>query len=402
MDISLNPIIFALLMIGVGMTALAVPLLWFSRLPLSVRVPLVTFLLAGTLAISLPAAIELLPALEFYALGIVLPCFMLLPIALSFYVDAITSATPWRWQRKHIRHAIPIVLAFVGSVNLWVLPKNDLLLIFSDNSDNLRLWPQVVVIYAFINMVGWVFLSGYFVIRMLRRLIIYRRSLKQLFANNDQRELYWLSALVSVLALTWLLSLMYSIPLLTSQALPLPVEILVVMYIVLLWILCVFGSRQQPGFSERYLPDSATTLVDVAKEPVEKYRKSGLGDTQMQRIATKIESAMRDQQLFLDPGLSLPGLASTLQISPNYISQTLNETLQQTFFDYVNGWRIRYAIPAIIAAEKSILDIAMDSGFNARSSFYKAFKAHTGLTPTQYRQKSEGVSGQDMDEIKFL
>jgi AraC-like DNA-binding protein len=85
--------------------------------------------------------------------------------------------------------------------------------------------------------------------------------------------------------------------------------------------------------------------------------------------------------------LSLQKFASHVTISPNYISQTLNETLSVNFFDFVNKWRIEAAKPQIITNKNTVLDVALAVGFNARSSFYKAFKQETGQTPSEYRKR---------------
>ncbi|MAD73529.1 MAG: hypothetical protein CML20_01770 [Rheinheimera sp.] len=66
-------------------------------------------------------------------------------------------------------------------------------------------------------------------------------------------------------------------------------------------------------------------------------------------------------------------------------SQTANQTLQQSFYDYINEARIAAAKHLLLQTNDSVLTIAMAVGFNARSSFYKAFKIYTGLTPAQYR-----------------
>ena len=57
----------------------------------------------------------------------------------------------------------------------------------------------------------------------------------------------------------------------------------------------------------------------------------------------------------------------------------------QSFFDYVNGWRIEEAKPLIRNGEQTVLAIAYEVGFNSRSSFYAAFKKQTGVTPSAYK-----------------
>ena len=118
----------------------------------------------------------------------------------------------------------------------------------------------------------------------------------------------------------------------------------------------------------------------------EKYEKSGLKKDDMVRIAIKIEKAMSRDKLFLDANLSLPVLAKHISAHPNYVSQTLNGHIGKSFFDYVNRWRIDHAKPLLAASDNNVLNITYDVGFNSRSSFYKAFKQETGITPTAFRK----------------
>ena len=97
---------------------------------------------------------------------------------------------------------------------------------------------------------------------------------------------------------------------------------------------------------------------------------------------------MEHDRLFLDASLSLPKLAKHISRSAYHISQTLNETLGVNFFDYVNHYRVKAAKQQLQNTDNTVLDIAMDVGFNAKSSFYTAFKKDTGITPNQYRKES--------------
>ncbi|MDN4503900.1 helix-turn-helix transcriptional regulator [Alteromonadaceae bacterium BrNp21-10] len=392
MEYAHNLTTFALLIATMGMLSLSIPVLLLGAANRSAKVPLVSFLLFSGLANGLPALIEFYPPLELYGLAIFLPCYLLVPASLWLYVQAITSPIPWRFSKPQIKHFVPACLALMVSSMLVALPRETLANLFiNDNASPISFEAELIVLCAFALLVLWVLLSAMYVIKILLKLTRYRIRLKELFANNEQRELLWLSWVVLVLAITWLVSLLYSIPLLTNQALPLPIEIIGFMHFCLLWLMSLFGIKQQPGFEGRYLkPEKDTQQTQVDNETLaKKYQKSGLGDQQLQRIADKVENAMSSKKLYLDPSLSLMKLASETQVSANYLSQVLNEHIGKSFFDYINSLRIQHAIPEVVAAEKTILDIAMDTGFNARSSFYKAFKNETGLTPSEYRiQKS--------------
>ena len=130
-------------------------------------------------------------------------------------------------------------------------------------------------------------------------------------------------------------------------------------------------------------PDLNTT--EKEDEPDLKYARSALTDTHAAKLAARVESAMREDALYLDPNLSLQKLSLHIGAVPNQLSQTLNQEIGQSFFDYVAQWRIEASKPLIMAGDASVLSVALDVGFNSRSTFYKAFKRETGLTPKGYR-----------------
>jgi AraC-like DNA-binding protein len=224
-----------------------------------------------------------------------------------------------------------------------------------------------------------------------------------LFASNEQRELGWLSWVLIIIAGTWIFSFASLVSTLAQDNPLFGYRFGLTLLLILVWTLAYWGLRQKPGFDGRYMedePDRDTIKVEddnsemasnVASEKIadNKYERSALSSDQAQRIAEKINATMEQEQLHLDSSLSLHKLARHVAISPNYISQTLNETMGTNFFDFVNRWRIETAKPKIIDNKETVLNVALDVGFNARSSFYKAFKKETGKTPTEFRKLYE-------------
>ena len=84
---------------------------------------------------------------------------------------------------------------------------------------------------------------------------------------------------------------------------------------------------------------------------------------------------------------------SAALVSPSYVSQTLNERLGLNFFDFINQYRVEAAKVALASTDQTVLDIAMQVGSNAKSSFYTAFKKVTGVTPSQYRHATGAKHG---------
>ena len=98
---------------------------------------------------------------------------------------------------------------------------------------------------------------------------------------------------------------------------------------------------------------------------------------------------MDKEKPYRETGLTLPMLAHMIQVSPHHLSQVINEKLNKSFFDFVNEYRVDDAKKAMTgpdAGRFSILGIAMDAGFNSKSAFYTAFKKHTGITPSRFKE----------------
>ncbi|WP_397546448.1 helix-turn-helix domain-containing protein [Rhodothermus marinus] len=99
---------------------------------------------------------------------------------------------------------------------------------------------------------------------------------------------------------------------------------------------------------------------------------------------------METEKLYRQPDLTLQALAERLGISPHNLSEVLNTAFGQSFYDFVNGYRVR-EVQALLAdperAHLTILALAMEAGFSSKSTFNAAFKKHTGLTPSAYRRR---------------
>lgn len=109
-------------------------------------------------------------------------------------------------------------------------------------------------------------------------------------------------------------------------------------------------------------------------------------------LAAQLARLMGEQRGYAQEGLSLASLADQLQTSEYRLRRVINQGLgHRNFNAYVNGLRLaeakrRLADPA--EASLPVLSIALDVGFGSIGPFNRAFKAETGLTPTEFRAKS--------------
>ncbi|MFS4466339.1 helix-turn-helix domain-containing protein [Maribacter sp. 2210JD10-5] len=104
----------------------------------------------------------------------------------------------------------------------------------------------------------------------------------------------------------------------------------------------------------------------------------------------ELSRLLEKEHIYRDAELSLSSLSERLNISVTYLSQLVNTISNQNFSDYINQYRVRDAELKLTDPKFSnytILGIGLEAGFNSKSAFYSAFKKHTGLTPSEYREK---------------
>lgn len=134
-------------------------------------------------------------------------------------------------------------------------------------------------------------------------------------------------------------------------------------------------------------------LIEEAASAI-KYERSSLANIDIQSAIVKLRSLMIDDQLFRNPDLMLEDLARKMGITPNQLSELINQRLELNFAGYVNRLRIDYAKRRLESdAERSVIAIAFESGFNSKSAFNAAFKKETGITPSDFRIKCAPSDG---------
>lgn len=101
----------------------------------------------------------------------------------------------------------------------------------------------------------------------------------------------------------------------------------------------------------------------------------------------KPEKQNKLNSYYQDPKLTLKELATQMQLTINDLSQTINVGLNKSFNDFINELRVeevKRKMKDPKYAHLSQLGIALESGFNSKATFNRAFKKFTGMNPTEY------------------
>ncbi len=133
------------------------------------------------------------------------------------------------------------------------------------------------------------------------------------------------------------------------------------------------SARQDEGLRQRIPPDEAARCERIIRE------------------------YMEDKKPYLDADFNLDAMAEALGMHRNHASFVINSRFGTNFFNLVNQYRVEQVKRLLGDPQRSgstLLNIAMDSGFNSKASFNSIFKKFTGVTPREYRNllnsKSEG------------
>jgi AraC-like DNA-binding protein len=106
------------------------------------------------------------------------------------------------------------------------------------------------------------------------------------------------------------------------------------------------------------------------------------------RYINKLKALMNENKLFTNPDLKLALLSREVGLPPHQLSKLINEKFAKSFNDYVNEHRVNEFILRVNDSKYqsfTIYGIALDVGFNSKSSFNTAFKKITGKTPSDYK-----------------
>lgn len=168
-----------------------------------------------------------------------------------------------------------------------------------------------------------------------------------------------------------------------------------------IWGLDYYDVVEIIGLTDYYLIFALTNVAiylmvtHMAKTEAQKRRQQSQKEPINMDYVDKLEQAMEQDKLFLNPNLSFERLAEKLDIPVKDLSTTINRHYQVNFYEYINHYRIQEAKRMLEdpkQSHRSITDIFYDAGFNSKSVYNTLFKKKFNMTPSQFRKKS-GVIG---------
>lgn len=282
------------------------------------------------------------------------------------------------FDKKNFFHFIPFFIIQVIGIILFIFVidieyKNSLLHYGGPRP------LEVLIIGALIPVYGITYM-----VLSIRESRKFNQRIVDNFSNIEKIKLDWLMYLLVGLTVIWILEIVQYIATdgLTKSNTTLYVSIYIAVSILIYSI--AFKALHQP---EIFL-GSPDKDVDITEERDEHYAKSRLSKEAADEIIIHLNKIMNTEKPYLKPDINASLLAEMLNISSHNLSQVLNSHLKQTFYDYINSYRVE-EVKKLISDDKemkfTLLNHSYDAGFSSKSAFNNAFKKFTGKTPSDYR-----------------
>ncbi|MEP1140696.1 MAG: helix-turn-helix domain-containing protein, partial [Balneola sp.] len=143
------------------------------------------------------------------------------------------------------------------------------------------------------------------------------------------------------------------------------------------------------GYFGYMSPEVMSGSIDEHLEK-EKYSNSGLTEQSAKELKKKLTLLMEKDKVYLKSDLKLIDLAIAVNESKHHVSQVINDELNTSFSFFVNEYRIKQSQKLLEDKSQhlNMFGIARESGFNNKTTFSLAFKRHTGLSPSSYKEKN--------------
>jgi len=305
----------------------------------------------------------------------IIPLVVVMPFGplIYFYVQAFSDPS-FRISKKQRRHFLPVIIDFGPSIIIVVFIAGLLLRVFNAKSG--PSWGNFIDTYnVYADVPRWASVSIYVWLSIKHIAALKAKSTHELQFN-------WLRQFLRVMLVfqvIWLVFLIpYVIPQLTDKLLdavdwyPLYIPMAVMVY----WL----GIK---GYMASQAPVAAAAKAQQAPQTV-------LPASLIQQAVTALENAMQQDKLYLNPALSVDVVARHVQLPPKTISAVLNQHINKSFNEYINGYRINEFKERVLQPDTdnlTIAGIAQDCGFNSQATFQRTFKQVTGVSPSEYRKK---------------
>lgn len=297
--------------------------------------------------------------------------FILLVIPFVWLYVKRLNEPQFRFSKKHLLHFVPFVIVMLLSVVFLAHNKE----VAFDNRFYSHTLSLNIILYL-IALGQYIFYLVY-ILRIIRSFKV--KALNEL-SNTENIDPTWLRIfLFTFLSIFVLLIAMMAIAIHRIDAGYFN-QLVSVVFTLAIYVLGYKGLFQQTILPPKQVISPITSVKSELDTPVNQVNE---------QLLKKLLDYMVTHKPFHDPELTLTALASQLEISRNQLSELINTGTGGNFYDFINKYRVD-EVKKLIENPKfkdyTILAIALEAGFNSKSTFNSIFKKFTGATPSEYKE----------------
>lgn len=369
-------------------------------------------LAAMMLAFSLGLATQVYHALglereypHFFGIGYPMP-FLYGPLVFLYACFAADRSRPF--TRRDLLHLLPFAVIIVATLPVYLSSAEEKLAFFAAL--------QRGSAPAWLPVADWLkYLSG--TVYTIATIVFLRRHshrVEESYSSTERVNLRWLLWLGLAAAGIWAFAVVLALAQAAGIAVDVPGDRYVSLAVAVMVYAIGYRALRQPEIfryetaefpvpvqqavaiatPEPQSPPEPAAPLEEVEAHTPRYERSGLSERQAERLKAALLAIMEREQPWRNSELTLADLAARMGTTPHKLSEVLNTEIGQTFYDFVNGYRVRDVqrrIDAGDARQHKMLTLAMDAGFASKSTFNLAFKKHTSRTPSDYRGRSTAV-----------
>jgi len=293
------------------------------------------------------------------------------------------SDRSWRFEGRHLLHFAPVFVSTILAVPVYLLSGADKIALY-DRLQNGEL-PATIAVIDPLKFVSGISYSAVTLLYLRR----HRLRVRNGYSNVERVNLNWLLWLAGAAAAIWVMATSLKLgavgPRVRDDHISLAIAVVV-------YGIGYRGLRQPEIFTYDTLELSTAREIAPQVETASAERRqerSALSASEAERLERDLLGLMEAERPWKEPDLTLADLAVRVESTPHKVSELLNARLGQTFYDFVNGYRVQEVQRRIASGEnrtRTMLTLALDAGFASKSTFNQAFKSRTGQTPSDYRK----------------
>ena len=281
----------------------------------------------------------------------------------TLFLMAIAIVNPkFKLRRIHTLHLIPFIIILLMNIPFYVQPAAEKLRIVAE---------FITYVPTYRSFDFWLFTSfflhiGIYILLSIRTLKQYQTHIK----NN--RQVNWYLNVLQLYAGFLIISFIHF----AIQPSGI-IEIPIINTISMLAMTFLIQSIAYSFLSKENILNQSTIRANLDMANITEH---------YDLLLNKLNS----EKIYIKESLSLEDLAKSMELPKKYVSDLINQKFGKSFKMLINEYRVNEAKQMMerdSGSKTHLIDIGLESGFNNKVSFYRAFKQHTGKSPSEYFSK---------------